>query len=68
MPLIHRPHIADPDAFYEELVACLEEVPEDRTDKLLDKLVLILANHIGDREVLSEALILARANTDQALF
>jgi hypothetical protein len=29
----------------------------------LAKLVLILANHIGDRQVLSQALALARSNT-----
>jgi hypothetical protein len=30
---------------------------------LTTKLVLILANHVGEREVLREAIALARANT-----
>jgi hypothetical protein len=30
---------------------------------LASKLVLILANHVGEREVLREAIALARANT-----
>ena len=33
---------------------------------MLAKLVLILANHVGDRAVLSEAIGLARANTVKA--
>jgi hypothetical protein len=33
---------------------------------LLAKLVLILANHIGDRHVLRQALELARSNTLEA--
>ena len=34
-----------------------------RLDGVLAKLVLILANHVGDRAVLSEAIALARENT-----
>ncbi|MDP1901442.1 MAG: DUF2783 domain-containing protein [Rubrivivax sp.] len=68
MPLIHTPNIPDPDGFYAELIASQSDLPDERADMLWAKLVLILANHIGDREVLSEALILARANTEQAGF
>jgi hypothetical protein len=34
-----------------------------QAERLLAKLVLILANHIGDQAVLSEAIALARSNT-----
>jgi hypothetical protein len=37
--------------------------PTAMSDLLLAKLVLILANHIGDRQVLRQALDLARSNT-----
>jgi hypothetical protein len=63
MALIRTPHLADPDGFYEELVAAQRDLPDDRAERLLAKLVLILANHVGDRAVLSEAIGLARANT-----
>jgi hypothetical protein len=61
---LHRqPRIEDPDGFYEELIASQRDLSDEQTDLLLAKLVLILANHIGDRQVLREALNLARHNT-----
>ncbi len=63
MPLIRDPHIPDPDGFYEELIASQRDLPDEQADLLLSKLVLILANHVGDRAVLSEAIALARTNT-----
>ena len=63
MPLIHTPNIADPDGFYEELIAAQRGLDDDQADRLLAKLVLILANQVGDRATLREALALARSNT-----
>ena len=63
MPLIRTPHIADPDGFYEELIASQRDLSDEQADMLTAKLVLILANHIGERDVLREALALARENT-----
>lgn len=63
MKLIRTPNIADPDGFYDNLLAAQRDLPDDQAERVLAKLVLILANHIGDREVLSEALELARSNT-----
>ena len=66
MPLNRQPNIPDPDGFYEELIASQRDLDDARADMLLAKLVLILANHVGDREVLREALALARVNTLKA--
>ncbi|MDE1947869.1 MAG: DUF2783 domain-containing protein [Burkholderiales bacterium] len=66
MPLIHTPNIPDPDGFYEELIAAQRELDDDQADRLIAKLVLILANQVGDREILREALALARSNTVKA--
>lgn len=63
MPLNHQPNIASPDSFYEELIHAQRDMNDDQADMLLAKLVLILANQVGDRAVLSEALALARSNT-----
>lgn len=63
MPLIRTPNIPDPDGFYEALIHAQRDLSEEQADMLLAKLVLILANHVGDRAVLAEALALARANT-----
>ena len=59
MPLIRTPHIADPDGFYEKLVVAQSDLPDAQAQKMLAKLVLLLANHVGDRAVLSEAIALA---------
>lgn len=61
--LIRSPHIADPDGFYEALIEAQRDLGDEQAEMLLAKLVLILANHVGEREVLDEALALARANT-----
>lgn len=53
--LITDPNIADPDGFYAELLALHEGRDKDMSDAINAKLVLILANHIGDRAVLRQA-------------
>ena len=62
MPLNREPNIADADGFYEELVAAQRDLAAADGQRLLAKLVLILANHVGDRAVLSEAIALARSS------
>jgi hypothetical protein len=63
MPLNRQPNIADPDGFYQELIQCQRGLSDAQAEMLVAKLVLILANHVGEREVLREALALARDNT-----
>lgn len=63
MTLNRQPNIADPDGFYAELIAAQRDLSDEQADLLLAKLVLVLANHIGDRAVLREALEIARQTT-----
>lgn len=63
MALQRQPNIADPDLFYAELIHAQRELSDEQADMMLAKLVLILANQVGDRTVLSEAITLARDNT-----
>ena len=63
MPLNRQPNIPDPDGFYQELIESQRELSDEQADMLSTKLVLILANHVGEREVLREAIALARSNT-----
>ena len=60
MALIRTPNIPDPDGFYEELIAAQRGLDDEQADMLVAKLVLVLANHVGDRAVLREAIALAR--------
>ena len=54
-----EPHLPDPDGFYADLIAWHEGRSEAESHALNARLVLILANHIGDRAVLDEAMRLA---------
>ena len=58
-----EPNIADIDAFYEQLIATHEGLTEADSHLLNAKLVLLLANHIGDLDVLKEALAKARGQS-----
>ena len=60
MRLIRGPNLEDPDGWYSELLAAHEGLGEAESRALDARLVLILANHLGDRDVLREALALAR--------
>ena len=56
MALNTDPNIPDPDGFYAELLAAHEGLSDDDSIALNARLVLILANHIGDRATLRAAL------------
>ena len=58
--LLTEPRITDPDGFYAALMAAHEGLDAAQSRKLDAKLVLLLANHIGDAAVLMEALAIAR--------
>jgi Protein of unknown function (DUF2783) len=54
-----KANIADPDGFYAELLAVHEDLDNQDSAALNARLILTLANHIGDRDVLREALAVA---------
>ena len=54
--------IADPDDFYARLIEAHRDLDDEAARKLDAKLILLLANHIGDREVIDEALAVARGD------
>lgn len=58
--LITSPNIADPDGFYAELLAMHDGLDATESAQFDARLILLLANHIGDRQVLSEALAAAK--------
>jgi hypothetical protein len=55
-------NIARPDDFYEELIGLHRELTDAQSTLVNAKLVLLLANHIGDPEVLRAAMAAARAD------
>ena len=60
MGLTLTPNIPDPDGFYDELLAAHEGLSDADNEALNARLVLLLANHIGDRDVLRAALEAAK--------
>ncbi|KIN68504.1 DUF2783 domain-containing protein [Sulfitobacter donghicola] len=54
------PNIPDPDGFYQELIAAHEGMTKEQSDAFNARLILTLANHIGDRDVISQALEAAK--------
>jgi Protein of unknown function (DUF2783) len=61
MTLIKTPNLPDPDAAYAALLAAHQGLSEAESQALNARLVLILMNHIGDAEALTQALALARS-------
>ncbi len=54
--LITTPNIAHPDAFYDRLIALHDGLDDAASIDLNARLILILMNHIGDDNVLREAM------------
>ena len=59
MKLQKKANIVDQDGFYQELIEAQRDLSDVDASLMNCKLVILLANHIGDREVLSEAIRLA---------
>ena len=75
MSLITEPNFHEPgkryfrdfspgDDFYQLLINTHRDLTEQQSALLNAKLILVLANHIGDISVLREAMQLARLTTD----
>ena len=60
MPLKRDPNVADPDGLYAAIIDAHADLTEAESVALDARLVLLLANHIGDPSVLAEALAVAR--------
>lgn len=60
--LITASQFPNPDAAYRALIEAHRGLSEEASADLDARLVLILANHIGDDAVLAEAIALARAS------
>ena len=60
MPLIIEPNLPAPDAFYETLIETHQGLTDEQSAELNAALILLLANHVGDMEIIREALSHAR--------
>jgi hypothetical protein len=60
MTLKRDPNMSDPDGLYAAIVDSHADLSDADSAALNARLVLLLANHIGDPAVLAEALAIAR--------
>ena len=60
MKLTVEANLADPDEFYSLLIEAHRDLSDAQSQLLNAKLILLLANHVGDPEVLRQALDAAR--------
>jgi Protein of unknown function (DUF2783) len=60
MALSTQTNFADPDAAYRLIVEAHRGISDQQSASLDAALVLILANHVGDLDVLREAIVLAK--------
>jgi hypothetical protein len=60
-----QPNLPVPDDFYQELIGLHRDLTEAQSALVNAKLILLLANHIGDAAVLREAMGAAREDVAQ---
>jgi hypothetical protein len=58
--LLTESRLPDPDRAYRRLIDAHRGLSDEASAALNTRLVLILANHLGDEEVLAEAIALAK--------
>jgi len=65
MALNTEPNIARPDDFYQALIDAHAGLTEAQSAALNARLILLLANQVGDLDALREAIAAARASVDR---
>ncbi|MGE0421222.1 MAG: DUF2783 domain-containing protein [Reyranellaceae bacterium] len=58
--LKHEPNLARPDDVYNLIVDAHKGLTPEQSERLNAALVLLLANHVGDEDVIREAVAAAR--------
>jgi Protein of unknown function (DUF2783) len=58
--MLNEPNIPDPDGLYATLVAAHEGLTDAESAALNARLVFLLANQIGDQQVLADCIAAAR--------
>ena len=67
MPLKRDPNVADPDGLYAALIEAHGDLDDAQSLALNARLVLLLANHIGDPAVVREAIAVARRSMHRSV-
>jgi hypothetical protein len=60
-----EPNLAAPDDFYEELIELHRGLSDEQSALVNAKLILLLANHVGDLNVLRAAMAAAKEDVGE---
>ena len=60
-----EPNIVAPDDFYEALIELHQGLSDEQSELVNARLILLLANHIGDLDVLRDAMRRARIEIEK---
>lgn len=60
------PNLTEPDEFYAALIESHTGLTEEQSMAQNARLILLLANHIGDCDTLKQAITLARAQANES--
>ena len=60
--LTTTPNLSDPDGFYAQLLELHEGRDKQTSDAINARLVLLLSNHIGDHDIITQAFSIAGQN------
>ena len=63
MPLNTMQNCNDPDGLYAAFIEMQEGVADEKISVLYTKAILLLANHIGDVNIIEEAFTIAKQHT-----
>ena len=66
MTLNSQPNISAPDDFYQDLIDLHRDLSDEQSALVNAKLILLLANHVGDAATLRAALAAAREDLPDA--
>jgi len=64
--LITASQFPDPDAAYRSIIEAHRGLSDEASANLDARLVLVLANHIGDADVLADAIALAKVSSEHS--
>lgn len=63
--LLTEPRLSQPDALYTALSSLYHGLDAEESLRASARLILLLANHIGDHELVCDAIALARSAADE---
>lgn len=65
MPLNTLQNCNDPDELYAAFIDMQEDVADEHVRTIYTKAILLLANHIGDVNIIKEAFTIAKQHTTE---